>query len=414
MFGTAHGVGLGGHQRVGERLDRRAEQIGTRRGEVSSARACSGRLSGAVIVLISFGLRHLEDQPVAVRICGPHPDAGANLRIRSNPYATSIDATVRGRLASGRDGCRGPRYAGRMRCPDGGGWMAEERTRREQVRLAVADLIEAGASDRDVARRFKVTRMPANRWRRALASGGRQALAFRGPGDARSKPDSGTTPFSGDSVAPLEPSPPNGKVLNDFGRMAASPAVLHSYVALNSMIEECGTLDARTRVAIALAVGHEVTVTTARPPTPRPASGMDRCRTGRFGRTPRPRRHEALHQPLQGVGRNRTRRSHCLGRLTGAPGVHGGSPRPAGCPRPQPHRHLLYQPTALPGGIRQNSVRTRRQGRGQAASACSEASVTLGTLRWTTPGVLAIGKIGAHTRIGPIASISHSDKGATT
>src|SRR5690242_14467957 len=60
---------------------------------LSSARACRGRLSGAVIVLISFGLRHLEDQPVAVRLCGPHPNAGANPRIRSNPYTTSLDAT---------------------------------------------------------------------------------------------------------------------------------------------------------------------------------------------------------------------------------------------------------------------------------------------------------------------------------
>ncbi|MEV2236376.1 winged helix-turn-helix domain-containing protein [Streptomyces phaeochromogenes] len=55
-----------------------------------------------------------------------------------------------------------------MRYPDGGGLTAEERTRREQVRLAAADLIEAGASDREVARRFRVTRMSANRWRRVV------------------------------------------------------------------------------------------------------------------------------------------------------------------------------------------------------------------------------------------------------
>jgi transposase len=61
-----------------------------------------------------------------------------------------------------------------MRYPDGGGLTAEERVRREQVRLASADLIEAGASDGEVARRFKVTRVSANRWRRALASGGPQ------------------------------------------------------------------------------------------------------------------------------------------------------------------------------------------------------------------------------------------------
>ncbi|MGW2814154.1 IS630 family transposase [Streptomyces sp. NPDC001415] len=78
-----------------------------------------------------------------------------------------------------------------MRYPDSGGLTAEERARREQVRLAAADLIEAGASDREVARRFRVTRMSANRWRRALASGGRQALVSKGPGGARCKLDAG-------------------------------------------------------------------------------------------------------------------------------------------------------------------------------------------------------------------------------
>lgn len=59
-----------------------------------SARTCKGRLSGAVIVLISFELRHLEDQPVAVHLCGHQPDTGANPRIRSNPYTISMDATA--------------------------------------------------------------------------------------------------------------------------------------------------------------------------------------------------------------------------------------------------------------------------------------------------------------------------------
>ena len=76
------------------------------------------------------------------------------------------------------------RYAGIMRYPDGGGLDAAERARREQVRLAAAELIEAGASDREVARRFRVSRMSANRWRRALAAGGRRALASRGLGGA--------------------------------------------------------------------------------------------------------------------------------------------------------------------------------------------------------------------------------------
>jgi transposase len=73
-------------------------------------------------------------------------------------------------------------YAGVMRYPDGGGLDAAERARREQVRLAAAEQIEAGASDREVAARFRVTRMSANRWRRALAAGGRAALMSKGPG----------------------------------------------------------------------------------------------------------------------------------------------------------------------------------------------------------------------------------------
>ena len=78
-------------------------------------------------------------------------------------------------------------YAGVMRYPDGGGVTAAERARREQVRLAAAELIEAGASDLEVARWFRVSRMSANRWRRALAEGGREALASRGAGGAKCK-----------------------------------------------------------------------------------------------------------------------------------------------------------------------------------------------------------------------------------
>jgi transposase len=74
-----------------------------------------------------------------------------------------------------------------MRYPDGGGLDAGERARREQLRLAAAELIEDGVSDGEVARRFRVSRMSANRWRRALASGGRAALASKGAGGARCK-----------------------------------------------------------------------------------------------------------------------------------------------------------------------------------------------------------------------------------
>jgi putative transposase len=78
-------------------------------------------------------------------------------------------------------------YAGVVRYADGGGLTADERARREQVRLAAAELLDGGASDREVARRFRVSRMSVNRWRRALAAGGRAALASRGAGGARCK-----------------------------------------------------------------------------------------------------------------------------------------------------------------------------------------------------------------------------------
>jgi transposase len=64
---------------------------------------------------------------------------------------------------------------------------AAERARRERVRLTAADLIEAGVSDLEVARRLRVSRMSANRWRRSLAGGGRAALASKGAGGARCK-----------------------------------------------------------------------------------------------------------------------------------------------------------------------------------------------------------------------------------
>ena len=81
----------------------------------------------------------------------------------------------------------GSRYAGVMRYADGGGLTAAERARREKVRLEAADLIEAGASDPEVARRLRVSRMSANWWRGALAAGGRAALASKGAGGARCK-----------------------------------------------------------------------------------------------------------------------------------------------------------------------------------------------------------------------------------
>src|SRR5438270_5953754 len=72
-----------------------------------------------------------------------------------------------------------------MRYAQGGGLTAKERAHRERVRLAAAEWIEEGASDHEVATRFRVTRMSVNRWRHALAEGGRPALASKGAGGTR-------------------------------------------------------------------------------------------------------------------------------------------------------------------------------------------------------------------------------------
>ncbi|GAA5088125.1 transposase [Thermocatellispora tengchongensis] len=61
---------------------------------------------------------------------------------------------------------------------------AEQRLRREQVRLRAADRFAEAAGDAQVAREFRVSRIPANRCRRALETGGREALVFKGPGGA--------------------------------------------------------------------------------------------------------------------------------------------------------------------------------------------------------------------------------------
>jgi hypothetical protein len=50
-----------------------------------------------------------------------------------------------------------------MRYPDSGGLTTAERARRERVRLEAAELIEAGVGDREVAARFRVSWMSANR-----------------------------------------------------------------------------------------------------------------------------------------------------------------------------------------------------------------------------------------------------------
>nr|WP_236715048.1 helix-turn-helix domain-containing protein [Nonomuraea pusilla] len=48
--------------------------------------------------------------------------------------------------------------------------------------MQAADRFAAGASDAQVAREFRLSRMSANRWQRALENGGRQALVSKGAG----------------------------------------------------------------------------------------------------------------------------------------------------------------------------------------------------------------------------------------
>ena len=49
------------------------------------------------------------------------------------------------------------------------------------------EMIEAGARDREVAKHFRVSRMSANRWRRALAAAAGRRWASRGAGGAQCK-----------------------------------------------------------------------------------------------------------------------------------------------------------------------------------------------------------------------------------
>jgi transposase len=67
-----------------------------------------------------------------------------------------------------------------VRYAQGGGLNAAARTRREQVRIAAVEFIAAGESDEQVAARFRVTKMSANRWRRAFQAGGIPALTSKG------------------------------------------------------------------------------------------------------------------------------------------------------------------------------------------------------------------------------------------
>jgi transposase len=78
------------------------------------------------------------------------------------------------------DPCAG--YARGMRYGEGGGLTAEQRTKREHVRMAAARMFADGATNPEVARAFRVSAMSVSRWRRAYDAGGAAALVSRGPG----------------------------------------------------------------------------------------------------------------------------------------------------------------------------------------------------------------------------------------
>ncbi|MFI6800552.1 transposase [Streptosporangium canum] len=68
-----------------------------------------------------------------------------------------------------------------MRYAQGGGLTAVQRAKREQVRLCAAELFARDYTDTEVAKELRVTRMSANRWRRAWIRGGGAALVSKGP-----------------------------------------------------------------------------------------------------------------------------------------------------------------------------------------------------------------------------------------
>jgi transposase len=77
-----------------------------------------------------------------------------------------------------------------MRYPDGGGLTAEQRKRREEVRMPAADLFEEHAKVPRIARELRVSEKSVHQWRRAWQWGGREALCSKGPSgyDCRLRP----------------------------------------------------------------------------------------------------------------------------------------------------------------------------------------------------------------------------------
>jgi hypothetical protein len=93
VFGVAEGVGLRGHERVGERLDHRAQQIGTRRSEVVLGEGVQGQTVGCghrADLLRGFDTSKTSRWPFNYAGTIPMPEQTPG---RSNPYTISLDAT---------------------------------------------------------------------------------------------------------------------------------------------------------------------------------------------------------------------------------------------------------------------------------------------------------------------------------
>src|SRR5258708_33293720 len=72
------------------------------------------------------------------------------------------------------------RYAGSMRYAQGGGFTAEERERREQVRLRAVTMFEERVAAVEIAAELRVTPRSVCRWRQAWLAGGPAGVASRG------------------------------------------------------------------------------------------------------------------------------------------------------------------------------------------------------------------------------------------
>ncbi|MEU1443371.1 helix-turn-helix domain-containing protein [Streptomyces mirabilis] len=94
-----------------------------------------------------------------------------------------------------------------MRYPDEGGLTAEQRKRREEVCMRAADLFEEDVKVPCVARELRVSEKSVDQWRRAWASGGREALRSQGP-----------APPAASGVRPGERSQEPSPVVSSAGR----------------------------------------------------------------------------------------------------------------------------------------------------------------------------------------------------